>query len=150
MAELWFKAGGRRWPALARRVAEENPHAELVEEGGRYVVRGPTLAVTRRMVEETCFPDGARHAGTPSRLLYGLALLRKGRLLARSEDRIVIGDDDGERAMTVRIRADHRDAIARLSDRLDMSRNEFVVRAIEHFVDYLEESRDLAAAEGGD
>ena len=102
------------------------------------------------MLEETCFPDGPRNPGTPTRLLYGLALLRTGRLVARSNDRIVVGDDDGERAMSVRLRLDHHEAIARLSKQLKMSRNEFVAQAIEHFTEYLDGARDLDTLDGPD
>jgi len=145
MAELKFKARGKRWPALARRVAADNPGTELIESGSTITVRGPCIIVTREMVEETCFLNGPRNPGTPTRLLYGLALLRTGHLVARSNDRIVIGDDDGERAMSVRLRVDHQQAIKRLAERLKMSRNEFVVQAVEHFTAYLDGARDLDA-----
>jgi len=150
VAEMTFKAKGRRWPALARRVVAENPGAELVpsEDGQTLIVRGPHLLISRKMVEETCFPDGVRNAGTVTRLLYGIALSRKGRLVVKTDDRIVIGDDDGERAMSLRLRVDHQAAIARLSKELGMSRNEFVVKAVEHFCQYLEASRDLPALDG--
>jgi hypothetical protein len=143
MAEISFKARGKRWPALARRVHAENPKSELVETPDTLTVRGPTIAITRRMVLATCFPDGPENPGTVKRLLYGLALTRKGKLVTRTEDRIVIGDDDGERAMSLRLRPDHRQAIERFALRLGMSRNEFVLQAIEHFVGFLEDSESL-------
>lgn len=147
MAEMRFKAKGKRWAALARRVAADNPKAKVVEseDGHHLVVTGPHLTITRRMVEETCFPNGTENPGTVKRLLYGLALTRKGKLVAKTEDRIVIGDDDGVRPMLVRLRVDHRQAIERLAGELGLSRNEFVVRAVEHFVAWLEESRELPA-----
>ena len=150
MAEMIFKAKGRRWPALAQRVAAENLGATIVEseDGQALKVSAPHLTITRKMVEETCFPDGVRNAGTVTRLLYGIALSRKGRLVVKTADRIVIGDDDGERAMSLRLRVDHQAAIAQLSKELGMSRNEFVVKAVEHFCQYLEESRELPALDG--
>ena len=148
MAELTFKARGKRWPALARRVAAENPGAKLIESADALVVRGPTITLTRRMVLDTCFPDGTENPGTATRLLTGLALGRKGRLVARTADRIVIGDDDGERAVALGLRPDHLAAIERLSGELGMSRNAFLVAALEHYVGYLEEARRLPDLDG--
>lgn len=143
MAEISFKAKGKRWPGLARRVHAENPKSELLETPDTLTIRGPTITITRQMVVDTCFPNGPEHPGTVKRLLYGLALTRKGRLVARTESRIVIGDDDGERAMSLRLRPDHRQTIERFASRLGMSRNEFVLQAIEHFAEFLEESESL-------
>ena len=42
--------------------------------------------------------------------------------------------------MTVRLRTDHQQDITRLADELNISRNQFVVRAIEHLVRFLEDS----------
>ncbi|HHT27436.1 MAG TPA: hypothetical protein GXZ82_09350 [Firmicutes bacterium] len=141
MAEMTFGAKGKRWSALARLIAESDPSIQVVETEETITLRGQCITVTKQMVEKALFPKGVKNPKTAERVLYGLVLTRKGRLIAHTDDRIVIGDDDGERAMTVRLRTDHQQDITRLADELNISRNQFVVRAIEHFVRFLEESR---------
>lgn len=144
MARMSFGARGKRWSALARLIAADNPNIQVTETADSITLEGPYITVTRQMVEQALFPSGAKHEKTIDKVLYGLALLREGRLVYQGPDRIVIGDDDGERAMSVRLRVDHQQDIARLADALGMSRNQFVVTAIEHFVHFLDESREMA------
>lgn len=140
MAEMSFGAKGKRWSALARFIAENDPSVQLEETDDTITLRGTCITVTKQMVEKALFPKGVKNAQTAERVLYGLAMRKKGQLVAQTEDRIVIGDDDGERATTIRFRIDHQQDIARLSSKLGISRNQFVVRAIEHFIRFLEES----------
>lgn len=143
MAEFSFNAKGKRWSTLARLIAETTPNAEIQETDETITIKAPYITITREMIEKACFPNGVKHSGTLDKILYGLALIRKGRLVAQTKDRIVVGDDDGERAITVRLRLDQLDDITRLADRLGMSRNQFILTAIERFVEFLEESQNL-------
>jgi len=143
MAEIVLNARGNRWPALAKLIIENTPEAESNESNGKLRIRAPYITVTRGMVEQTLFPEGPKNPKTVEKVLYGLALVRKGRLVVQNDDRIVIGDDDGERATTLRMRVDQLEDISRLAKQLGMSRNQFVITAIEHFVRFLEDSQRL-------
>jgi hypothetical protein len=76
------------------------------------------------MVERACFPQGARFSGSVTEILCWLALNRKGELIVQDEDRVVIGDDAGEKAISLRLRPDHLLAIDALASDLKKSRRE--------------------------
>lgn len=142
MAELSL-GSGRRWGILAKLIAENDKDISLREEEHEIIVSGPYITVTMQMIQRACFPEGVKHPKALDRILYGLALQRKGRLIVQTEDKIVIGDDDGERAMTLRLRYDQLQDVIKYSDDLGISRNKFITDAIEYYVKFLTEARNL-------
>ncbi|XMB85334.1 hypothetical protein RJG79_07850 [Mycoplasmatota bacterium WC44] len=142
MAEL--KLGtGTRWSKLADLIVKHNKNIKKEELEHSIIVKGPYISITRDMIEDACFPKGVRNKGAITRVIDGLALLRIGRLIHHSDKKIVIGDDDGERALTFRLRVDQQETITNLAKELGISRNQFIINATEYYINYLEESRSL-------
>lgn len=62
-------------------LAAYDPKLKLEEADEGYKITGPYITITRDMVEKTCFPQGAKYSKSIDRILYGLALTRKGKLI---------------------------------------------------------------------
>ncbi len=148
MAEITF-AKSKRWGSLAKIIAKSDPKLKIDDKDDRFHITGPYITITREMVKSACFSNGAKNPKTVDKILYGLALLRKGRLIVQTDDKIVIGDDNGERAITVRFRVDQQQELAKYADELSISRNQFIINAIEHFIKFLKEVKNLPDLDKG-
>ncbi len=130
---------------LAKLVAEYDRKLTLEKlDNGRWRVKGPYITITRDMLEKAYFSKGGpKNPKTIDRMLYGYALVRKGCLIAQTKDKIVIGDDDGERAITTRLRIDEKQEIEKYAKNLGISRNQFILKAIKYFISFLKSSEKM-------
>jgi hypothetical protein len=126
------------WHGFRQRTFSQGPQAVI---GGELVtaLRAPCLLVTRAMVEGAYFAGRAHHGASVDSLMHHLALKAEGKLLRADVVQVIVCDDDGDRAMSLRMKAIHQADIAAWSRRLNISRNDFVLRCIEHYAAYLSE-----------
>lgn len=138
MAAFSFSAG-KRSQALAAALLAAQPEARAVRgvDGSVERVEAPCLIITRGMVESAIFGGKSEYRESADMYLQHFALNARGRVLANDENQVAVAGDDSDRAMSLRMKAHHQYAIARMSDRLGLSRNDFVLRAIERYVKYL-------------
>jgi hypothetical protein len=139
---------GKRNQRLAQLVAERNydVHAETADmENGPVIfsIAAGCLTVTRDMVVKAYFAGKPEYEASVDKIMDWLAMRCKGKLISSTPTKIIVCDDDGDKAMSLRYKVNHQADIARLSERLGISRNDFVVRAIEHYVKYFAEIEEM-------
>lgn len=124
----------RRGRLLAQAMRDALPGVTLEETEDAIVVRGALLLLTRDMVSRAYFAGQPRDPGSVDMFMNHFALGGVGNRIASTPERVVFCDDGGERSMAFRMRADHQAEIAMLSEQLGISRNEFVLRAVDRYI----------------
>lgn len=148
MAMFLFGTGDRS-QTLARMVAKYNPDARCVyapgETGEDRIsrVEAPSLTMTRRMVSDAFFDSHPQYPESVDKRLGHYALTGEGKVLENSRDRVILCDTDADKMMSLRMKAYHQADIARLSQRLGISRNDFVLKAIDRYVEYLNQLEEM-------
>ena len=148
MAMFLFGTGDRS-QALAKMVAKYNPEARCVyvpgETGEDRIsrVEAPSLTMTRRMVSDAFFDGHPQFPESVDKYLEHYALTGEGKVLENSRDRVILCDTDADKMMSLRMKAYHQADIARLSQRLGISRNDFVLKAIDRYVEYLNDLEEM-------
>ncbi len=153
MAYFQFGAGNRA-QALAHLVEEYNKpvalHTQQSEAGESYTrkVEAPCLVITREMIKQAYFHGAPEFDSSLDKWMDFYSLTSaSGKLVRNDREKIILCDDDGDKAMSLRYKAYHQAEIARYSERLGISRNDFVVKAIEHYIDYLSSLNTLDTEE---
>ncbi len=145
MAAFIF-GGGTRAQALAKAVLAQTPDATAEygkNEGGAEVITkitAPWLQITRRMLEKTQFDGAAQYSENIDRLLHYYGMRAEGKLLRMDAERVIVAEDDGDKLISLRCKTCHKGWIKQYADRLGVSGNDFILRAIEYYCTYLEEA----------
>lgn len=148
MASLEFN-GGKRSQKLAYLIVKKNlssqTESQEAEDGMNIIscVTAPCLAVSREMVIKAYFNGKPEFEATVDMLMDHLAMKCSGKLLSSSHKKLIVCDDDSDKAMSLRYKVNHQADIAHYSEKLGISRNDFVIRAIEHFTAYLSEIEEM-------
>lgn len=132
---------GRRAKMLAELISSECPGSkvyvqQLPDVADTVVVEGSCLVLTKNMVKAAYF-DEEDMDDWVSKLFTHIAMNREGIVLCNTSDKIVIADSNEEKTMLLRMRPDQQNAVSVYSEKLGISRNEFVQKAIEFYSDYL-------------
>lgn len=132
--------GGERGVRLAELIVQHNPGARWREVEGAVEVSGGRLVVERWMVEAAYWPDTTPDAHSARRFLRHLVLADQKAVQERSADTLVVADEEeAEQALLVRFPASVKERLARTADRLGLSQNELVIRAVEDLLGFVEE-----------
>jgi len=149
MATLRLPAGlaGRR---LAEQVVRANPGATWREVPEGIEVEGRRLEVRRDMVLQAYWPEGEADLHTAERFLRYLVRAEPRSVRVQTLDRLVVADEaEAEQPLLVRFPAPLKERLARTAERLGLSQNELVLRAVEDVVRFVEEFEHPAADNAG-
>jgi hypothetical protein len=148
MAKVKF-SNGKRSQKLARLVKDNSYNAQTsinTDDYGTQIISEVTAAcivITREMVVKSYFNGKPEYEASVDKWMDAYALKCEGNIICNTPSKIVVCDDNGEKAMSLRFRIDHQMDIARYSEKLGVSRNDFVIKAIENYVRYLNEIEDM-------
>lgn len=142
MASFEFGTGVRS-QKLAGFVKKHNYDVKVThsqsEVGAKCIsqIDAPCITITRDMIVKSYYSEKPEYEASVDMWLDHFALNAKGKVISHTRDKVIICDDDGDKAMSLRFKSNHQMDVARLSEKLGISRNDFVIRAIEHYVKYL-------------
>ncbi len=148
MASFRFSAG-KRGQKLAQLVQKYNYNTKAIyttnEAGAKYIaqIEAPCLTITREMISKAYFGGNPEYEASIDMWLNHFVLNANGKVICNAHDKIIVCDDDSDKAMSLRMKINHQMDIARFSEKLQMSRNDFVLRAIEHYVQYLSSIEEM-------
>jgi len=132
--------GGPAGVRLADIVVSGNPHAQWCEAGGSIEIRAPRLEVRVAMIEQALWPDSIPDVRSARRYLRYLVRVKAGTVYTQTDDRLVVSEEsEQEAALLVRFPASLKTRVARAAERLGMSQNEFVIRAVEDLIAFIDE-----------
>lgn len=148
MASFRFSTG-KRGQILAALVKKHNYNTKVTftsnEAGVKCItqIEAPCLIITREMISKAYFGGKPEYEASIDMWLNHFVLNANGKVIYNAHDKIIICDDDSDKAMSLRMKINHQMDIARLSEKLQISRNDFVLRAIEHYVQYLSSIEEM-------
>lgn len=140
---------GKRAQQLVKLIEKYNNDVKLTysenESGIQFVskIEAPCIVITRDMISKAYFNGKPEYEASVDKWLDYCALNGNSKVICHTRDKVVICDEDGDKAMSLRFKIYHQMDITRLSDKLGISRNDFVVRAIEHYVQYLNDIEEM-------
>ncbi|MGI6704962.1 MAG: hypothetical protein ACOX6S_01430 [Clostridia bacterium] len=145
MASFRFSSG-KRGQILAELVKKHNYNTKATyttnEAGVKCIaqIEAPCLTITREMISKAYFGGKPEYEASIDMWLNHFVLNANGKVIYNAHDKIIICDDDSDKAMSLRMKINHQMDIARFSEKLQISRN---IRAIEHYVQYLSSTEEM-------
>lgn len=139
-------SNGRRGKILANLISATCPDSKiytLANSGGIEVIaiEGVCLTVTRNMVREAYFEEPDMESWV-NILFHHIAMNKEGVTICQTSGKIVIADSDDEKTMLLRMKLYHQMAISLYSEKLGLSKTEFVLKAIEYYSGFLETAKN--------
>ncbi len=132
--------GGAAGTRLAALLQEHNPGSTWEQVSGGIEVRGSRLVLERRMVEAAYWPDADPEPRAAERFMRFLVRTDPKTLRVSTTERIVVADDaEADQPLLVRFPAPLKERLAETAERLGMSQNEMVVRAVEDLLAFIDE-----------
>jgi hypothetical protein len=132
--------GGAAGARLAVLLVEENPGSAWEQVPGGIEVRGGRLVLERRMVEEAYWPGAEPDARAAERFMRFLVRADPKTVRVSTTERIVVADDvEADQPLLVRFPAALKERLAQTAERLGMSQNEMVIRAVEDLLAFVDE-----------
>lgn len=132
--------GGPAGERLAETIVEASPSAEWQRIGDGIEIHGRRLDISVAMIEKALWPGADPDTRSAIRYLRLLVRVTAGTVMVRTENRLVVAEEaEQETALLVRFPASIKTRLAGAAERLGMSQNEFVVRAVEDLLNFLEE-----------
>ncbi len=147
MAAFVF-GGGSRAQALAEAILTRTTEAAVDygtnESGARVITKitAPCLQITRRMMEKTQFDGEGQYGDNVDRLLHYYGMRAEGKLLRLDGERVIVADDDGDKLVSLQCKTCHKGWIKQYADKIGVSGNDFILRAIEYYCTYLAEAEE--------
>jgi len=133
--------GGPGGARLAAMLQEENPDSSWrAVPGDGIEVQGPRIEVQRWMVERAYWPAEEPDPRAAERFLRYLVRADQKTIRLQAADRIVVADEsEAGQALLVRFPAAVKERLAETAEKLGMSQNEMVVRAVEDLLRFVAE-----------
>ncbi len=103
-------------------------------------LEGHRVEVHRSMVEQAYWPAGGSDPHSAERFLRYLVRVEARTVQVLSADRLVVADEfEVEQALLVRFPGALKERLAQTAERLGLSQNELVIRAVEDVIRFVEE-----------
>lgn len=147
MAALYFN-GGARNQRLAELILKRTPDSTaeygLNESGVKVITKltAPWFHVSRAMISQTLMYDSEFPENT-DKLLHYYALKADGIVLRLDRDGFIVADDGGDKLVSLRCKSYHKDIIKALAPKLGLSGNDFILKAIEYYSEYISDAENM-------